>query len=548
MSKIKIFSLGGLNENGKNMYVIEVDKSIFVIDAGLKYADEHMLGIDYIIPNIEYLKENKKRIKGIFLTHGHYENSGAVADLLNDLAGVPIYGSKFTIDLLKKELEMDKISTKSLIEIQPYKTLTLGKVKIFPVGLSHSMPDNFGYAIYTKDGVIFYASDFVFDALMRGHYQTDIGKLAYIGKQGVLCLMTESIYADKPGHTAPNHRISNLIRETLGKANGRIIFNVLNSHLYRIQELFNEVSKTDRKIVIMGKRLQNIVEYATQNKYLFINKNCIGDLSNINDPDVVILNSNERERPYSTINKIVNGYDKFIKLQPSDTVFLATPVYEGREKTFYKLLDDISKLDVNVVTLSKNHLSHHASSEDLMMMIDLMKPKYYFPIKGEYRFQVANANLAEKVGMKPENIILKENGYVASFIGGKLIQNEFLKMPCGSISIDGEKSDDIGEIVLRDREMLSENGIIIISATLSKKEKKLLAGPEILTRGFVYVKDSTELIDAMKEKCEVIIKENIHENYVDYSKIKTSIRDVLSKYLSSQTGNKPMIISVLQEI
>ena len=548
MSKIKIFSLGGLNENGKNMYVIEVDKSIFVIDAGLKYADEHMLGIDYIIPNIESLKENKKRIKGIFLTHGHYENSGAVADLLNDLAGVPIYGSKFTIDLLKKELEMDKISTKSLIEIQPYKTLTLGKVKIFPVGLSHSMPDNFGYAIYTKDGVIFYASDFVFDALMRGHYQTDIGKLAYIGKQGVLCLMTESIYADKPGHTAPNHRISNLIRETLGKANGRIIFNVLNSHLYRIQELFNEVSKTDRKIVIMGKRLQNIVEYATQNKYLFINKNCIGDLSNINDPDVVILNSNERERPYSTINKIVNGYDKFIKLQPSDTVFLATPVYEGREKTFYKLLDDISKLDVNVVTLSKNHLSHHASSEDLMMMIDLMKPKYYFPIKGEYRFQVANANLAEKVGMKPENIILKENGYVASFIGGKLIQNEFLKMPCGSISIDGEKSDDIGEIVLRDREMLSENGIIIISATLSKKEKKLLAGPEILTRGFVYVKDSTELIDAMKEKCEAIIKENIHENYVDYSKIKTSIRDVLSKYLSSQTGNKPMIISVLQEI
>lgn len=548
MSKIKIFSLGGLNENGKNMYVIEVDKSIFVIDAGLKYADEHMLGIDYIIPNIEYLKENKKRIKGIFLTHGHYENSGAIADLLKDLNGVPIYGSKFTIDLLKKELESEKIITKSLIEIQPYKTLTIGKVKIFPVGLSHSMPDNLGYAIYTKDGVIFYASDFVFDALMRGHYQTDIGKLAYIGKQGVLCLLAESIYADKPGHTAPNHRISNLIRETLNKANGRIIFNVLDSHLYRIQELFNEVSKTDRKIVIMGKRLQNIVEYATQNKYLFINKNCIGDLSNINDSDVVILNSNERERPYSTINKIANGYDKFIKLLPTDTVFLATPVYEGREKTFYKLLDDISKLDVNVVTLSKNHLSHHASSEDLMMMIDLMKPKYYFPIKGEYRYQVANASLAESVGIRPDNIILKENGYIASFVNGNLINNEFAKMPCGDISIDGDSSDDIGEVVLRDREMLSENGIIIISATLSRKDKKILAGPEILTRGFVYVKDSTELIDAMKKMCEDIIKENTHDNYVDYSKIKTSIRDVLSKYLSSQTGNKPMIISVIQEI
>ena len=548
MSKIKIFSLGGLNENGKNMYVIEVDKDIIVIDAGLKYADEHMLGIDYIIPNISYLKENKKRVKGIFLTHGHYENSGAVADIIENLSGVPIYGSKFTIDLLKKELEMDKINTKSLIEIQPYKTLSVGKVKVFPVSLTHSIPDNLGYAIYTKDGVIFYASDFVFDAMMRGHYQTDIGKLAYIGKQGVLCLMTESIYAEKSGHTAPNHRIATLIRETLGKANGRIIFNVLNSHLYRIQELFNEVSKTERKIVIMGKRLQNIVDYAIQNKYLFVDKKCIGDLSNIEDEDVIILNSNERERPYSTINKIVNGYDKFIKLKPTDTVFLATPVYEGREKTFYKLLDDISKLDVNVVTLSKNHLSHHASSEDLMMMIDLMKPKYYFPIKGEYRFQVANANLAEKVGIPPSNIILKENGCVASFVGGNLVNNDFSKIPSGDISIDGDSSDDIGEVVLRDREMLSENGIIIISATLSKKNKALLAGPEILTRGFVYVKDSTELIDTMKEMCKNIIQDNVHDNYVDYSKIKSSIRESLSKYLSNETGNKPMIISVLQEI
>ena len=547
MSKIKIFSLGGLNENGKNMYVVEVDKDIFVIDAGLKYADDNMLGIDYVIPNIEYLKENIKRIKGLFLTHGHFENNGALADIIEYLPNINIYGSKFTIDLLKKEFELSKVNAKNLIEIEPYKTLSIGKVKIFPVGLSHSIPDNLGLAIYTKDGVIFYASDFVFDAMMRGHYQTDIGKLAYIGKQGVLCLMTESIYASKTGHTAPNHRISGLIRETLGKTNGRIIFNVLSSHLYRIQELFNEVSKTDRKIVIMGKKLQNIVDYATQNNYLFIKKDIIGDLTNINDDNVVILNSNERQKPYSTISKIVNGYDKFIKLKSTDTLFLATPIYEGREKTFYKLLDDIAKLDVDVVTLSKNHLSHHASSEDLMMMIDLMKPKYYFPIKGEYRHQVANAALAEKVGIKPENILLKENGYVASFVNGKLV-NDFTKMPVGDVLIDGESSDDIGEIVLRDRELLSDNGIIIISATLNKKTKELLAGPEILTRGFVYVKDSTELIDTIKDMCIEIIQENIHENYVDYSKIKNNIRDVLSKYLSKETGNKPMIISVLQEI
>ena len=547
MSKIKIFSLGGLNENGKNMYVIEIDKEIFIIDAGLKYADEHMLGIDYIIPSIAYLKENKKRIKGIFLTHNHYENDGAIPDIIEELDGISIYGSRFTIDLLKKELEERQKSTKNLIVLQAYKTISIGKIKIFPVSLTHSIPGNLGYAIYTKDGVIFYASDFVFDATMRGNYQTDIGKLAYIGKQGVLCLMTESIYADKSGYTTPHHRISNLIRETLNKSNGRIIFNILSSHLYRIQELFNEVSKTERKVVIMGKKLQNIVDYATSHKYLIIDKKCIGDLSNINDPDVIILNSDERGKPYYTINKIVNGYDKFIKLTPNDTVFLASPVYEGREKTFYKLLDDISKLDVNVVNLEKDNLSHHASSEDLMMMIDLMKPKYYFPIKGEYRYQVANANLAEKVGIPNENIILKENGYVTSFVNGKLIE-DFSKMPCGEVLIDGDSSDDIGEIVLKDREMLSENGILVISTTLSKKTKKIIAGPEIMTRGFIYVKDSTELINTMKEMVIKIINENIHENHVDYSKIKMATRDVLSKFLSEQAGNKPMIISVLQEI
>ena len=548
MSKIKIFSLGGLNENGKNMYVIEIDKEILVMDAGLKYADEQMLGIDYVLPNIEYLKENKKRIKGIFLTHGHFENSGAISDLKRDLDGVNIYGSKFTIDLVRYELECAKVNTKNLVEIQAYKTLNLGKIKIFPVSLTHSIPENFGYAIYTKDGVIFYASDFVFDATMRGHYQTDMGKLAYIGKQGVLCLMAESIYADKVGHTAPNHRTANLIRETLTKSNGRIIFNVLNSHLYRIQELFNEVSKTDRKIIIMGKRLQNIVDYAIKNKYLSIDSKCIGDLSNINDEDVVIVNSNERQRPYSNINKIVNGYDKFVKLKNTDTVFLATPIYEGREKTFYKLLDDISKLWVDVVTLSKNHLSHHASSEDLMMMIDLLKPKYYFPIKGEYRFQVANADLATKVGIPNTNIILKENGFVATIEDGNLVTDDYSKMPSGEIMIDGDSSDDIGEVVLKDREMLSDNGIMIVSATLSKVNKNIIAGPEILTRGFVYVKDSAELLDTIKKMCEEIIRDNIHDTHVDYGKIKNSIRDSLSKYLSSQTGNKPMIISVLQEI
>ena len=548
MSKISITALGGLNENGKNMYVIEVDKNIFVFEAGLKYADEFTLGIDYIIPNIEYLKKNKKRIKGIFLTHGHDENVGALSDIIKDLDGIKIYAAKFTLDVVRKELENEEIVSNNLVEIKANKAIDFDGIKIFPVNLSHSIPDNLGYALYTSDGVIFYASDFVFDSLMRGAYKTDLGKLAYIGKQGVLCLLTESIYADKVGHTAPNHRTNNLIRETLNKEDKRIIFSILNSHIYRIQELFNEVAKTNRKVVIMGKMLQNLINDAINNHYLKVDKNIIGDLSNINDDTAVILISDGRKKPYSNIIKILNGYDKFIQIKPTDTVFLATPIYEGREKTFYQVLDSISKMDANIVTLSpKKYLSHHASSEDLMMMIDLMNPKYYFPVKGEYRCQVANADLAYKVGVPRENIILKQNGEMVTFKDGKLV-DDFKKVPSGSILIDGDSSDDIGEVVLRDREMLSDNGIMIISATLNKKTKKIIAGPEILTRGFIYVKDSADLLKEIKDICSKIIDDNTHDNFVEFNKIKTNIRDELGRFLSNQTGNKPMIITVIGEV
>lgn len=548
MSKINIFSLGGLNENGKNMYVVCVDDDILVLEAGLQYADEQTLGIDYMIPNIDYLKQNKERIRGIFLTHGHDENVGAITDVIDYLPNIPIYASPFTYNIVKQELlEYDK-SISSLVKIEANKPVDVGNLKVYPVSLSHSIPDNFGYAIYTPDGIIFYASDFVFDSTMRGAYKTDLGKLAYIGKQGVLCLMSESLYANKEGYTAPNHRIQSLIRETLVKSNGRIIFNVLNSHLYRIQELFNEVEKTDRKIVVMGKRLQNIIDNAIKEDYLHIDSKYIGDLSNINDENVVILNSNERYKPYYNILKIVDGYDKYVTLTSSDTVFLATPVYEGREKTFYKLLDKIAKIGCEAVVLSpKKYLSYHASKEDLMMMIELMNPKYYFPIKGEYSEQVANGDLACMVGVDKDNIILKENGSVATIVDGKLI-DEFKEVRVGNISIDGDSSNDIGELVLKDRELLSNNGIVIVSATIDKKSKQIIAGPEILTRGFIYVKDSVQLIDDMKNICSSIILDNTHNGYVDYTKIKNTIRDELSKFLFEQAGNKPMIINVIQEI
>lgn len=544
-----MFSLGGLDENGKNMFIIEIDKNIFVFEAGLKYADEMTLGIDYIIPNINYLKENKKRIRGIFLTHAHDENIGALSDIIPELGDVQIYASKYTIGVVRKEFETYHINTNNLKELKAHVPIDIKGIKIFPVSLSHSAPDNFGYALYTKDGVIFYASDFVIDPIMKGSYRTDIGKLAYIGKQNVLCLLTESCYADKEGFTSPKHRIGSLIRETLNTAEGRIIFNVADTHLYRIQELISEVEKTNKKIVIMGKRLKSIIDTAIEDKYLTINKNIIGDLSNINDKNVVILNANEKEKPYYNIMKIASGYDKFIKLTEEDTVFLATPIYENREKTYYHLLDELSKTAAEVVTLSpKKYLSHHASSEDLMTMIDLMNPKYYFPIRGEYKNQVQNATVATLAGIPKENILLKENGDVVTIENGKLKEN-FDRVVSGSILIDGNSSDDIGEVVLKDREILSDNGIMIISVTLNKLTKEIMSGPEVLTRGFVYVKDSYELINEIKKLSEEIIIKNTKGNkYIEYNKVKNVIRDELSKYLIKETGNKPMIITVIQEI
>ena len=548
MSKIKIFGLGGLNEVGKNMYVVEVDKDIFVFDAGLKYADDKMLGVDYIIPNYDYLKENKKRIKGVFITHGHDAQMGALSDILLDIKDLKIYASPFTLDVIRNQFKEDNIKTDNLFEVQAHKKIQFGKNSIFPISLSHAVPDALGYVLYTPDGAIFYTGNFVFDSTMRGPYETDIGKLAYVGKQGVLCLLSESLYADKQGFTSPNHRISSVIRETLNTNNGRILFNIFQAQLYRIQELFNEVSKTNRKIVIMGKTLENLIYNSIEKGYINFDKSRIGNIHQVNDPNVVIIISDEREKPFSNIKRIIKGYDKFITLSEKDTVIFASPVYEGMEKSSTKVLDDLSRIGSNIVTLpNKRYLSHHASSEDLMLMLGLMKPKYYFPVIGEYRHQVANKENALKVGMNEENIILKLNGQVATFVNGELKDTgETVKVE--DILIDGKTVGDIGELVLKDRESLSENGIVIVTVTLDKQTKQILAGPEILTRGFVYVKDNIDLIKEAQNISLGIIEHNIGPNYVDFTKIKTEIRDKVGKYLYEETECKPMILIVVQEV
>ena len=550
MSKIKIFSLGGLNENGKNMYVVEVDKDIFIFDAGLKFDNDRNLGIDYIIPSFDYIVKNKKRVKGVFLSHGHDSNMGAVPDLLETIPTLPVYGAKLTLEILKNELTEKEIKKYKLIELKPHNKINFGKNSIFPISVTHSIPDALAFVLYTKDGAIVYTGDFTFDATMVGNYKTDIGKLAYVGKQGVLCLLSESIYADRPGHTSPNNRVSAFIREVLYKNENRIIATVMPAHFYRIQEIFNEVSNTNRKIVIMGKTLQKTVNNAIKEGYLTIDKNKIGDLSNLNEKNVVVLISDEKEKPFAKLERIIKGYDKYIKIIETDTIFITEPSYAGIETRMAVLMDEVAMLGANAVSLSsKKHLLHHASKEDLMMMINLMNPKYYFPVKGEYRQQYANAEVAEDVGIKSDNIILKENGDVALFVNGKLTPtNEHIEVD--DTLIDGKSQEDVGDLVLKDREMLGSNGIVIISCTLDKKTKEIIGGPEILTRGFIYVKESQDLLLETKELARTVISDNIVPNMprVDYSKIKTDVRDVLGKFFYKETESKPMIITVIQEV
>lgn len=551
MSKIKIFAFGGLNEDGKNMYVVEVDKSIFVFDCGLKYAGDKMFGVDYVIPNTLYLQQNKKRIRGVFITHGHDSNMGGISDLVKNIPDINVYATKFTMEIIKSYLAEDGVKARNLKEIRPHSKIDFGSgLSMFPISVTHSIPDAVCYVLYTKDGAICYTGDFVFDSSAKDNYKTDIGKLAYVGKQGVLCLLSESFYAEKDGFTSPNNRISSFIRDVLIKNEGRIIATILPAHIYRVQEIFDEVMRTRRKIVIMGKPLQEMINKAISLNYLHVDTSRIGDLSNLNDRDVIVLVSDEKEKPFNNLERIVKGFDKYISLKDTDTIFITEPSYAGIEKRMAIIMDEIAMRGVNVVSLnSKKHLLHHASREDLSMMISLMNPKYYFPVKGEYKNQCMNADIAEQLGYSKDNIILRQNGEVVTFVKGNLISDN-TKIPVDEILIDGNRGNDVGEVVLKDREMLGESGIVIVSATIDHNTKKVLKEADVVTRGFVYVKTSFEIINEARRISNDILNDNLDldNRKIDYTKVKNEVREGLGKYFYDEVGSKPMIITVIQEV
>ena len=544
MSKIKIFGLGGLSESGKNTYVVTINQDIYIFDCRLKYANESLYGIDYIVPDFSFLVKYKDNIKGLFLTHAHYENMGATIDLVRSIPELRVFATKYT----KFVLEQEGLDPKNIIEITPHKKITFGDNSVFPISVSHSTPDSVMYVLNTKDGAICYTGDFIIDPTMMGAYDMDLGKIAYVGKQGVLALLSESTFSERVGHTSPNHRLRPFFKKEIQHATDRVIFTVLPTHLYTLQDILSSAENLHRKVVLMGKQLQNTVDFSIKQGYLTVQEGLIGDLSNLEDKDSIIILADNRSNPYANLSKILGGYDKFIKLRKNDTIIFAEPRYDATERLLVKLENDLSEAGCNVVSLPKDkQILLHASQEDLMLMIKLLNPKYYFPVKGEYRYMVNNANLAKKVAIPEENIILKQNGEVANIVDGKYEdKKEIIKV--NDILIDGNSSDDVGDLVIKDRQMLSENGIVLISATVSKQGHELLVGPEVTTRGFIYIKDNLDMIKEIEKISEGVISRNITNSYIDFNKIKNEIREELGNYLIDQTECKPMIIAVIQEV
>lgn len=548
MSKINIMSLGGLNENGKNLYVVSVDSKLLIFDCGMKYAPDKMYGVDYVIPDFTYLVEHKDDIVGVFITHPHHENMGALSDLLKAIPDINVYASTFTSKIIEYFCEEDKVKINNLHVISAHKKIDFDNFSVFPFSVTHSCPETLGFCINTQNGAIIYMADFVIDPTMSGLYDMDLGKLAYIGKQGVLCLMAESVFAEKKGHTSPNHKLESFFKKVVDRNKGRIVFTVLPLHIYTIGEIFNSLKDKGRKVVIMGKELHTIVNLCIKNGYLEVDESMLGNLTDLKNPNTVILISNDRETPYSNINRILSGHDKFITLEKGDTVCFAEPSYDAYEKVLVKIMNDLAVKGINIESIPKDKsVRHHASSEDLMMLIKLFNPMYYMPIKGEYRYQVENANLAYRVGLDKNNIILKENGQIVTINNGKLVDN-FDKIFVDDILIDGKSSEDVGDLVLKDRELLSSNGLVLISATLSKKDKKIIVDPEIMTRGFIYERDNMEIVNDVKEISLNVILENTNNKYADYTKIRNDIREKVGTYLYKATQCKPVILTVIQEI
>lgn len=552
MSNIKIFALGGLGENGKNMYVLDIDKKLFILDAGLKYPTLELFGVDSIIPDFNFLETKVKNIQGIFLSHGHEDHIGAVPKLLKQM-NIPIYGSYFTLAILKDAMEDQGLNLEEyrFFTVTADKAMKFGDVTVDFYNTTHSIPESLGMSFNTSDGAIVYSPDYTFDQNVEKVYQTNFDKLSKIASKKVLCLLTESLGAERVGHTHSTASLDYALNQAFYSADSRIIVSTFSTDLVRIQKIIDIALKYGRDIAIIGRKTQRTVDIAVNLGYLKIPDDRLINLKFIDDKNknelknAVVLVTGDRHEPFYMLQRMVKRLDRLIHISKEDTVILMTPPIPGTEKIAARTLDVLYRFDTNVVMINKSILPPaHASSEDIKLLVNILNPKYIIPVIGEYRHQYALKNLVKQVGYGAEDVHLLDNGRILELIEGEVVSSN-KKIKSGDVLVDGILDGDLNNVVLRDRELLSQDGVLLVIANVDARRKQVVGVPEIVSRGFVYMKENEELIQSVQEIFNEVSETIFKSKYIEWRPYKDAVKDKISKFLYRETKRRPIIIPVI---
>jgi ribonuclease J len=550
---LSLVVLGGVNEIGKNMYVLQYNEDIIVIDCGSKFPDESLLGIDLIIPDITYLLENKDKIRALVVTHGHEDHIGGIPYILKQLS-MPIYGTRLTLGLIEGKLkEHGLLASSQLIQIQSDSNITLGTIDLSFFRTNHSIPDCLGIAFHTPEGTVVHTGDFKFDLTPVNEQYSDIHKMSDIGKGGVLALLSESTNAERPGFTPSERSVGEHIEEAFNKAQQKIFISTFASNVHRLQQVVDAAHKTNRKLVLLGRSMVNVVTIASNLGYITIPEGMLIEPSEVKHfalEKIVVLCTGSQGEPMAALSRLASSSHRQLEVLAGDTVILAATPIPGNERNVARIVDQLFQLKAHVIygsgTITGMHVSGHACQEELKLMLTLMKPRYFIPIHGEFRMLHQHRLLAEAVGVNKDNIFVVNNGDVVDFTNQEARQTR--KITTGNTLVDGLGIGDVGNIVLRDRKLLSEDGILILVITLSKMDGRILSGPDIISRGFVYVRESEGLMDEVN-RITVMTINNLQETTVNQWGIyKVTIKEAIGKFLYSQTKRRPMILPIIIQV
>lgn len=549
-NKLKIIPLGGMGEIGKNITVIEYKDDIILVDCGLTFPEEEMLGIDVVIPDITYLIKNKEKIRGIVITHGHEDHIGGIPYLLKKLR-VPIYGTKLTLGLLETKFKEHRLENVSLNTVTYGDKVKLGVFEVEFIKTGHSIPDSAALAIHTPVGIIVHTGDFKIDYTPIDGDIIDLNRFAELGKKGVLALMADSTNAERPGYTMSEKTVGDTFKRIFTGHTGRILVATFASNVHRIQQIINASEDNGRKIVLSGRSMLNTIGVSYELGYLKIKDGTLIDINDMNkypSSEITIITTGSQGEPMSALTRIAAGEHRKIELQNDDLVIISATPIPGNEKTVSKVINNLVEKGTNVIyeALADVHVSGHACQEELKLIQTLVKPKFFIPVHGEFRHLKKHAELAESIGTPRENIFIMDNGNILEFtkdeatIGGKV--------PSGNILVDGLGVGDVGNIVLRDRKHLSEDGLIVVVVTMSKKERKVVAGPDIISRGFVYVRESEDLMEEARNIVKDVLLDCEKRNITDWATLKSNIRDTLRNHLYGKIKRNPMILPIIMEV